>query len=381
LKLTIVIPVYNEAKTVRDIIDAVVNAPLPAEVQERELVVVDDFSTDGTREVLGSLAHPSVQIVFHEQNRGKGGALKTGFQNATGDVIIIQDADLEYDPNEYPRLLRPIVDDKADVVYGSRFVGGESHRILYFWHSLGNKALTLLSNMLSDLNLTDMETCYKVFRKSVIDRINVEESRFGFEPEFTAKAAHLARAEGIRIYEVGISYYGRTYEEGKKIGLRDAFEAFWCILKYNTTRLARFVRYGLMGLLVALTQFITIVILVDGLGMKGLLQQNIANLLSIEASILVGFWLHGRITWRHRFRSFLAAARGLGIFHTVTGISVLARAGLFYALSLTGLDYRLNALAGIAVAVLLNFVGYNRLVFTKALRDDAGPRSAQSGSD
>lgn len=300
---------------------------------------------------------------MHDKNTGKGGALKTGFTHASGDVLIVQDADLEYDPNEYPRLLQPIIDNKADVVYGSRFVGGDSHRILYFWHSLGNKMLTLLSNMLSDLNLTDMETCYKVFRKEVIDQMEVEERRFGFEPEFTAKAAHLARTEGIRIYEVGISYYGRTYEEGKKIGIRDAFEAFWCILKYNTTALAHFLRYGLMGAFVALSQLASIILLVDGFGMSTILLQNLANVLSIEVSILVGFWLHSRISWRHRFASARDLIRGFFVFHLVTGVSVLTRVGVFYALSLTGMDYRLNALIGVAIAVVLNFFGYNRFVF------------------
>ena len=230
MKLSVVIPVYNEAATIESLLDRVRSVPV-----DKELVVVDDCSTDGTRDRLAALQQrgdPDLRIVFHEVNRGKGAALRTGFGAATGDVVIIQDADLEYDPFEYPKLMQPIVDGKADVVYGSRFAGGESHRVLYFWHSLGNKFLTLLSNAFTNLNLTDMETCYKVFRRDVLQRIQLEEDRFGFEPEVTAKVARL----GVRIYEVGISYAGRTYEEGKKIGWKDGVRAIWCIIKYNVLR-------------------------------------------------------------------------------------------------------------------------------------------------
>jgi glycosyltransferase involved in cell wall biosynthesis len=227
--LSVVIPVYNERETIQMLIETVQAVPL-----EKELIVVDDASTDGTRAVLTELEakYDNLRVFSHECNQGKGAALRTGFVKATGELIIIQDADLEYDPQEYPKLIQPILDDKADVVFGSRFAGGESHRVMYFWHSLGNRFLTLLSNMLTDLNLTDMETCYKVFRRSVLEQITVEESRFGFEPEITAKVAKLR----CRIYEVGISYAGRTYEEGKKIGWKDGVRALWCILKYNLTR-------------------------------------------------------------------------------------------------------------------------------------------------
>ena len=196
---------------------------------EKEIILVDDCSRDGTREHLEGLADPELRVLAHEVNQGKGAALRTGFKAATGDVVIIQDADLEYDPAEYPKLLAPILDGRADVVYGSRFLGGETHRVLYFWHSVGNRFLTLMSNMMTNLNLTDMETCYKVFRADVLKRIEVEENRFGFEPEITAKVAKLH----VRVYEVGISYAGRTYEEGKKIGWKDGVRAIWCILKYN----------------------------------------------------------------------------------------------------------------------------------------------------
>ncbi len=229
MKLSIVIPCYNEAKTIRAIVDAVRAAP----VESKEIIIVDDCSKDGTRDVLQSEIAPLVdRILYHEKNQGKGAALRTGFAAATGDLVIVQDADLEYDPQEYPRLIKPIVEGKADVVFGSRFAGGDAHRVVYFWHMMGNRFLTLASNMMTNLNLTDMETCYKVFRRDVIQRIKIEENRFGFEPEITAKVAKLR----VPIYEVGISYYGRTYEEGKKIGWRDGFRALWAIIKYNCLR-------------------------------------------------------------------------------------------------------------------------------------------------
>lgn len=226
MKLSVVIPCYNENATIDDIIALVKAAPYP----DKEIILVDDCSTDGTREKLqGALAEEVDQVLFHEKNQGKGAALRTGIQAATGDVLIIQDADLEYDPNEYALLIAPIEQDKADVVYGSRFRGAAPHRVLYFWHRLGNGLLTLLSNMFTNLNLSDMETCYKVFRRELIQSIPIEENRFGFEPEITAKLAQ----RDVRIYEVGISYYGRTYQEGKKIGWRDGVRAIVCILKYN----------------------------------------------------------------------------------------------------------------------------------------------------
>jgi glycosyltransferase involved in cell wall biosynthesis len=229
MKLSIVIPCYNEAKTIRQIVERVRAAPVP----DKEIIVVDDGSTDGTPEVLRQEVAPLVnRIIYHEVNRGKGAALRTGFAVTTGDIVLVQDADLEYDPQEYPRLIKPIVDGQAGVVFGSRFMGGDAHRVVYFWHMIGNKLLTLCSNMLTNLNLTDMETCYKVFHCEVLKKITIEEDRFGFEPEITAKVARLH----VVIYEVGISYYGRTYEEGKKIGWRDGFRALYAIVKYNVFR-------------------------------------------------------------------------------------------------------------------------------------------------
>lgn len=230
MKISIVIPCYNEEKTVAVIVETVLAQPL-WEKFEPELILVDDCSSDGTSKAIDEIKkeYPSVITARHDVNRGKGAALKTGFGMVTGEIVIIQDADLEYDPAEYPNLLEPILQNRADVVFGSRFLGGRPHRVLFFWHSVANKLLTLLSNMTTNLNLTDMETCYKVFRAEVLRKIDIKESRFGFEPEITAKVARL----GVPIYEVGISYYGRTYDEGKKIGLKDAFRAFYCIFKYS----------------------------------------------------------------------------------------------------------------------------------------------------
>jgi glycosyltransferase involved in cell wall biosynthesis len=236
MKLSVVIPVYNEEATLDTLLDMVVEAPLPEQVHELEVVAVDDFSSDETWSKLETWQPPErndgrgVTVVRerHPKNRGKGAALRTGFASASGDVLLVQDADLEYDPAEYPVLLQPIIDGRAEVVYGSRFLGGP-HRVLFFWHYLGNQLLTLLSNMFSDLNLTDMETCYKVFVKPVLDPITLKSERFGFEPEFTAKVARL----GVRIYEVPISYHGRTYAEGKKIGWKDGVSAVWSILRFN----------------------------------------------------------------------------------------------------------------------------------------------------
>ena len=232
VKLSVVIPVYNERQTIGEIVNRVERVGIP-----KEIIIVDDGSTDGTRDRLKEIGaeHPGVKVILQPYNMGKGKALRTGFAAATGEYVIVQDADLEYDPEDYHKLIGPLDRQQADAVYGSRFITTQEHRVLYFWHSLGNRVLTLLSNMATDLNLSDMETCYKVFRRELIQSIELEEDRFGFEPEITCK---LARARA-RIYEVGIAYHGRTYEEGKKIGLRDGFRALWCILKYRIKPLRR----------------------------------------------------------------------------------------------------------------------------------------------
>ncbi|KZR90671.1 glycosyltransferase family 2 protein [Synechococcus sp. MIT S9508] len=224
--LSIIIPCYNEKNTIKELLEAVNKSPL----SEKEIIVVDDGSNDGTRDVLKSISdQQDIKVIFHKENRGKGAALRTGFQSATGDICIVQDADLEYDPREYSLVIDPIIQGKADVVFGSRFQSGRPHRVVYFWHRIGNGILTLLSNIFTDLNLTDMETCYKAFKTEIIQSIRIQEDRFGFEPEITAKISK----KNLRIYEVGISYYGRTYAEGKKIGWKDGIRAIYCILKYN----------------------------------------------------------------------------------------------------------------------------------------------------
>lgn len=227
--LSIIIPTYNEASTIETIVERVRSTPY-----EKEIIIVDDGSTDGTLEKLKQLERDDdIRVVRHERNQGKGAALRSGFPLARHDIVLVQDADLEYDPRDFHQLVEPILDGRADVVYGSRFVGGHSHRMLYFWHALGNRCVTFLSNLFTNLNLTDMETGYKVFRREVIQQIRIEEDRFGFEPEITAK---LVKLRGIRVYEVGVSYAGRTFEDGKKIDWRDGLRAVWCIVKYNLLR-------------------------------------------------------------------------------------------------------------------------------------------------
>lgn len=228
MKLSIIIPCYNERQTINAILQAVQQSPYP----DKEIIIVDDCSIDGTRNILKEIIEPGnlARVIYHEQNQGKGAALRTGIKVATGDILIIQDADLEYDPNEYTKLVDPILQGRADVVFGSRFMGSDAHRVLYFWHRVGNGFLTFLSNIFTNLNLSDMETCYKVFKTEIIQNINIVENRFGFEPEITAK---ISKIPNIRIYEVGIGYSGRTYAEGKKIGWKDGVRTLYCILKYN----------------------------------------------------------------------------------------------------------------------------------------------------
>jgi glycosyltransferase involved in cell wall biosynthesis len=226
MRLSVVIPCFNEIATIEGVLQAVKTCG----IRSLEIIIVDDCSTDGTRELLQDRLEPKIdRVIYHRRNQGKGAALRSGFAQATGDIVIVQDADLEYDPKEFSIVIEPILTGRADVVYGSRFVGGQAHRVVYYWHMVGNRFLTTLSNMFTNINLTDMETCYKAFRREIIQSVCIEENRFGFEPEITAKISKM----NCRIYEVGISYYGRTYQEGKKIGWKDGFKAIYCILKYN----------------------------------------------------------------------------------------------------------------------------------------------------
>ncbi len=368
MKLSIVIPVYNEKETLLEIVEIVKEAPLPPEFTEKEIVLIDDYSTDGTRDIIEKIDDPVVVKCYHEKNYGKGRALDTGFKKTSGDIIIIQDADKEYDPNEYSKLLRPFLDKNADMVFGSRYAGGETRRVLFYWHSMGNKFLTWLSNIFSNLYVTDMETCYKVFKKDLLARVTIEENRFGFEPEITAKIAAISSQELLHIYEVGITYTGRGYDEGKKIGWKDGVRALWCILKYNATGLAKVTRYALSGICVALSQFFVMILLVALFSAKGdLVYENVFNLIATEISFLIAFQFHRSFTWRKKFHSKREVIKSFFGFHGVSFISFFLRIALFYVLSTIHVDYRLNTLLGIAVAVVINFIGYNRLFSGKKI--------------
>lgn len=368
MKLSIIIPVYNEIKTLQAVIDTIKTVSLPKEIQDTEIILVDDYSKDGTKEYIQTMEDALITKCFHDKNYGKGKALATGIAKASGDIILIQDADLEYDPHEYSILLEPILKKNADVVYGSRFAGGETHRVLYFWHSMGNKFLTFLSNVLSDINLTDMETCYKVFKKDVIKQIQIEEHRFGFEPEITAKIADIMRRDNIKIFEVGISYAGRTYDEGKKIGWKDGVRALWCIFKYNTTKLAEISRYLFTGIVVLCTQLFSMFILVEYIQFQSILQTNIANIISTEISFIIAFILHRTITWRSHICGFKIIGEFI-YFHCISLVSFAIRIALFYALShYTHLHYMLISTASIGVAIIFNFIFYRILFLGKNIR-------------
>jgi len=359
-KISIVIPIYNEDKTIEKIISKVSVANTLG--LEKQLILIDDCSNDKSKEILKKYEAIHT-IIYHKKNKGKGGALQTGFKNALGDIIIIQDADLEYNPDEYKNLIKPILEDRADVVYGSRFVGGKPHRVLYFWHTVMNKFLTILSNAFSDLNLTDMETCYKVFRKNVLDKINIEENRFGFEPEITAKIGELSRTQNVRVYEIGISYYGRTYGEGKKIDWKDGIRALWCIFKYNNHGFASFAKYILNGALIALSQFTLMIFLVEVLKFDSIFKLNIANIISIELATIIAFFLHSLITWRQKFETFFDFIVKIVHFHIVNVMTITSRVLIFYLFANIGIGYKLNTTIGILLLIVMNYLAYDKLVF------------------
>ncbi len=363
MKVSVIIPVYNERETFLELLSAVKKAPVSG--MEKEIIIVDDCSVDGTSGLLKNLSDDNVKVFFHKFNQGKGAALKTGFMAATGDVIIIQDADLEYDPNEYEKLLQPILTSQAEIVYGSRFLEKGSGKTAYSVHKIANRFLTAFSNFFSGLKLTDMETCYKVFRSNIIKALDIEEKRFGFEPEITAKIAGLVRSGKAGIKEVGISYKARSYDQGKKIGLKDGVRAVWCIVKYNDSRTAFFFRYGISGICAAISQYLSMVLLVGYMGFGTLFLQNMANVISIFVSFVVAFILHSAVTWRFKFLSFSELRTKSLSFFGLSGISLLLRALIFYLLSLSGMDYRANTIIGILLIILVNFKAYGSFVFRR----------------
>lgn len=363
MKLSIILPVYNEKDTILKVLDALKKANVCG--LEKEIIIIDDCSVDGTRQILENLKEKNVKVLYHTKNQGKSAALKTGFSSVTGDIITIQDADLEYDPNELEKLLMPIINNEADIVYGSRFMQNKRPDNAYKIHTLANKFLTFLSNIFSGLKLTDMETCYKVFRHEVVKDIEIEEKRFGFEPEVTAKIASKIRKYKYKIIEIPISYNPRSYLQGKKIGFKDGIEAIWCIIKYNDSFIATFFRYAISGIIAALTQFFLMVIFVEIFLMRTILLQNIANVLSILFSMVLVFLLHSFFSWRYKFDSILIFFKKLFDFFVFSGVLLIFRIILFYLLSLIGTDYRVNTIINIGVVIILNFAFYNLFLFKK----------------
>jgi glycosyltransferase involved in cell wall biosynthesis len=364
--LSLVIPCYNEERTLKACIDKVLE--IKDEELKLELIVVNDCSVDRSREVAEQLAReiPELVVLHHETNQGKGAALRTGIARATGDFVAIQDADLEYDPMDLKRLLGPLRSGAADMVLGSRFLSVGAHRVLYFWHSLANRFLTLLSNMLTDLNLTDMETCYKVFRREVIQSIQIEENRFGFEPEVVAKVAQLR----LRIYEMGISYHGRTYAEGKKIGVKDGFRALYCILKYNLPKAPwaiQFLFYALVGGTCALANLLLFALLFPALGVTP------AALIAFFAAAALNYFLSIKLVFRHQAR--WRSATELVVFALV----VLAGAAIDLAITkyllAVGLGSTLAKAAASAIGLIFNFAGRRLLVFPEQPNPDWHPQN------
>jgi dolichol-phosphate mannosyltransferase len=369
VKLSIVIPCYNEERTLEACVDAVI--AIADDALELELIVVDDCSKDNSRAVARKLAErvPGMVLLHHEVNQGKGAALRTGIARASGDFVAIQDADREYDPQDLKRLLGPLREGIADVVLGSRFLSAGYHRVLYYWHSLGNRFLTALSNMLTDLNLTDMETCYKVFRREIIQAIPIEENRFGFEPEVVAKIAHMR----LRIYEMGISYRGRTYAEGKKIGAKDGFRALYCILKYNLPHVPvaiQFVFYSFIG------GFSALVNLLIFLGLIGSgVDVGPGALIAFFAAALVNYVLSIKLVFRHKAKWTTTAE--LLVFLLVVG--VIGVIDMYCTRALVAADIAPGFAKVIATAfgLVLNFTGRRYLVFPDKVRSDWQPQNLQ----
>ena len=361
VKLSLVIPCYNEEKTLESCVDKVIE--IADEFLELELIIVDDCSKDKSREVAKKIADriPGVVLRHHDVNQGKGAALRTGIQHATGDFVGIQDADLEYDPWDLKRLIVPLVKGEADVVLGSRFLSHGYHRVLYFWHSQGNRFLTFLSNMLTDLNLTDMETCYKIFRREVIQSIKIEENRFGFEPEVVAKIA----AERLRIYEMGISYHGRTYAEGKKIGAKDGFRALYCILKYNLHRaplIVQFAFYVLIGGLSAIVNLILFLALYKTLGI------TTATLTAFFVAAAVNYYLSTLILFRRTAR--WKSAMEIVLFLVVVGVVSVVDLYSTRFFVTVGLGAVLAKVLATAIGLVLNFAGRRFVVFPEKASPD-----------
>jgi glycosyltransferase involved in cell wall biosynthesis len=364
--LTVVIPCYNEEQTLAQCISRVL--AIQDNALQLEIIIVDDCSTDGSANVARRLAaeHPHIVYCRHARNMGKGAALRTGFSKATGDFVAVQDADLEYDPQDLKKLLVPLLDGTADVVFGSRFLSGSAHRVLYFWHSLGNTFLTLLSNMLTDLNLTDMETCYKVFKREIIQSIALQENRFGFEPEVVAKIAQMR----VRIYEIGIAYYGRTYAEGKKIGMRDGWRALYCILKYNLHKApwpVQFLFYIGIGGVSALVN-LAVFLLLYGAGFS-------VNYAAPGAFLLaagVNYMLSITILFRHRSR--WKTLGEVGMFLLVTGVVGSIDLYTTRFLLLSGIDAAWAKISSSFIGLGLNFAGRRWLVFPEPSNPDWAPQ-------
>jgi dolichol-phosphate mannosyltransferase len=365
--LSLVIPCYNEEQTLEACVEKVL--AISDETLALELVIVDDCSKDASLVVARRIAErfPGIVVLHHEKNQGKGAALRTGIAHATGDFVAIQDADLEYDPMDLKKLLVPLRSGDADVVLGSRFLSTGYHRVLYFWHSLGNRFLTLLSNMLTDLNLTDMETCYKVFRRAVIQGIAIEENRFGFEPEVVAKIAHLR----LRIYEMGISYRGRTYAEGKKIGVKDGFRALYCILKYNLHKapwIVQFFFYTFIGGLSAVVNLLLFLALYRELGV------SIAAPIAFFIAAFVNYYLSIKVLFRHKAR--WNSASEIAVFLAVVGVvSLVDLYSTRFFLSV-GTNVAIAKVFATAIGLVLNFAGRRFIVFPEESSPDWGPQDA-----